>query len=669
MLYAGQGRTAEAEAHLKYSLSILENVVPADNPEFTTILSNLAVFYFKQGDWRRAIHFLRRSTAVIARRAQHGPPSANQKSGEAIQDDASVSSYDFSLLIKAVYRLKEELADDNASETFQAAQLAAIAEAAPFWNQIAISSAKGNTALEPVVTERQDLLDERQRLDVARSAAVAKVSYNPNRQKRARYVAKAAEIDHRITAIEGRLTSDFPNYAALAIPQALSKTRVQKYLKKNEALVLFFDTPAVQPTPEEIFVWVVTQNDSRWVRSELNGTSLARSVKALRCGLDEAAWKGTACLDILGSKNGGPDDDLLPYDLHRAHKLYQVLLGHSEDLIAGKDLLIVPSGPLTQLPFQVLVTDNPEANELSPKTFSKTAWLIKKHAITVLPSVSSLEDLRGHAKASKATKSIVGFGNPLLYGDGVPSLARVARDVRSCTKASIVRTASLRSVQRTAILPLGHSTRLANLNVLRIQSPLPQTVDELCAVAHSTESDVRNLFLGQIATEANIKSLSTKGELAKFKTLHFATHGALAGELSSNAEPGLILTPPAKASRLDDGYLSASEVAGLKLDADWVILSASNTASGDTQHAEALSGLAKAFFYAGARSLLVSHWYAERSAIVDLLTAAYRKLREDPDIGRAKAMQLAMVSLLRNGGNKWHPSYWAPFMLVGEGAE
>jgi CHAT domain-containing protein len=90
--------------------------------------------------------------------------------------------------------------------------------------------------------------------------------------------------------------------------------------------------------------------------------------------------------------------------------------------------------------------------------------------------------------------------------------------------------------------------------------------------------------------------------------LHFATHGTIAGEIEGASEPGLILTPPKAQSDVDDGYLSASEVAGLKLDAEWVILSACNTAAGGFEKAEALSGLARAFFYAGARALLVSHW-------------------------------------------------------------
>ena len=87
-----------------------------------------------------------------------------------------------------------------------------------------------------------------------------------------------------------------------------------------------------------------------------------------------------------------------------------------------------------------------------------------------------------------------------------------------------------------------------------------------------------------------------------------ATHGLLANEsqdvAQAAAEPALLLTPPQRASEEDDGLLTASEVAQLKLDADWVIMSACNTAAGDKLDTEALSGLARAFFYAGSRALL-----------------------------------------------------------------
>ena len=120
---------------------------------------------------------------------------------------------------------------------------------------------------------------------------------------------------------------------------------------------------------------------------------------------------------------------------------------------------------------------------------------------------------------------------------------------------------------------------------------------ELCDVAADLKADRNELRLGARATEHEVKALSASGALAKYRIVHFATHGALAGQLRGSTEPGLILTPPDTATEDDDGYLSASEIAGLKLDADWVILSACNTAGGEAG-GDALSGLARAFFYA-----------------------------------------------------------------------
>ena len=162
--------------------------------------------------------------------------------------------------------------------------------------------------------------------------------------------------------------------------------------------------------------------------------------------------------------------------------------------------------------------------------------------------------------------------------------------------------------------------------------------------------------------------MSEAGKLAQYRVIHFATHGAMAGELSSKSEPGLILTPPAEASEDDDGYLRASEIAALKLDADWVILSACNTAAGNAANAEALSGLARAFIYAQARALLVSHWAVNSNATVKLITTAMREIARDKSAGRAKALRRAMIAMIDNGKPyEAHPAFWAPFIVVGEG--
>jgi CHAT domain-containing protein len=159
-------------------------------------------------------------------------------------------------------------------------------------------------------------------------------------------------------------------------------------------------------------------------------------------------------------------------------------------------------------------------------------------------------------------------------------------------------------------------------------------------------------------------------DLSKYRTIAFATHGAMAGDIGGVGEAGLILTPPLQGTTDDDGYLSASEVARLKLNADWVVLSACNTAAADgTPGAEGLSGLAKAFFYAGARSLLVSHWWVASDATVPLTTTMLKEYEANPAQGKAEAHRKAMMALMVTPDHPEyaHPIFWAPFVIVGEG--
>ena len=149
----------------------------------------------------------------------------------------------------------------------------------------------------------------------------------------------------------------------------------------------------------------------------------------------------------------------------------------------------------------------------------------------------------------------------------------------------------------------------------------------------------------------------------------FSTHGLISGELTGLSEPALVLTPPQEGTEADDGLLTASEIAQLKLNADWVILSACNTASADKPGAEGLSGLARAFFYAGARALLVSHWPVESNAATQLTTTMFDELKTNPTIGRSEALRRSMMKLAANDNTPHysHPAFWAPFVVVGEG--
>jgi CHAT domain-containing protein len=177
----------------------------------------------------------------------------------------------------------------------------------------------------------------------------------------------------------------------------------------------------------------------------------------------------------------------------------------------------------------------------------------------------------------------------------------------------------------------------------------------------------QSVHLQLAATETNVK----KADLTRYRVLAFATHGLMAGDFRGLAEPALVLTPPDNGTEFDDGLLTASEVAQLKLNADWVILSACNTAAADdTPGAEGLSGLAKAFFYAGSRALLVSHWPVASAATEKLTTRMFKEGSDNPGIGKAEALRRSMLAMMADEKSPQltHPAFWAPFVVVGEGA-
>src|SRR5262245_41382128 len=130
---------------------------------------------------------------------------------------------------------------------------------------------------------------------------------------------------------------------------------------------------------------------------------------------------------------------------------------------------------------------------------------------------------------------------------------------------------------------------LGDVSALRHLAPLFDTADELKAIAASLGAPAKELILGANASETRVKSLSGSGRLAEYSVVAFATHGLVAGDIKGLAEPALALTVPDEPTEADDGLLTASEVATLKLNADWVILSACNTAAGGKPGAEALS--------------------------------------------------------------------------------
>jgi tetratricopeptide (TPR) repeat protein len=335
------------------------------------------------------------------------------------------------------------------------------------------------------------------------------------------------------------------------------------------------------------------------------------------------------------------------------------LIGPVEDVIKhARHLVIVPAGPLTSLPFHLLVTEKPATPIPQLKdiaSYRDAAWLIKRQAASVLPALASLKALRQVARRDPGAKPMVGFGDPVF---DPPERARAL----AARRTSRIRVAVTRGY--------GDFWQGANIDRVKLARYLPSlldTADELKAVAKKLGAAAGDIHLGSDASETVVKRTA----LNNYRVVYFATHGLVAGDVGGLAEPSLALTLPNQPTELDDGLLTASEVAQLNLNADWVVLSACNTAAADKPGAEALSGLARAFFYAGARALLVSHWSVDSEAATRLTTSTFAVMKSDPKVGRAAALRNAMLAYMNDNSSPLnaYPAFWGPFSIIGEGAE
>jgi len=430
---------------------------------------------------------------------------------------------------------------------------------------------------------------------------------------------KLALKEKKIQQFDTMLDRQFPQYQELTNPKPLQIKDVQKLLNNDEALISYL------VDSEGSYLWVVRKDNASMHRIELSTKDVNKKVRYLRQHLD------TSGISTL--------DQMPPFAVKEAHELYQDIFLPALPLLQGiKHLIIVPDGPLQKLPFGVLVTSPYEGKLTDPKSHRAVPWLAKDYALTVLPAVSSLRALRSFAKKSSGSEPFIGFGDPTF----------------SQEKRIPIKFAALFS--RGAI---------ANVEEVRKFPSLPETADELYSIAQTLNAPSSNVYLRERATEHKVRTM----DLTPYRTIAFATHGLMAGQFTGFTEPALVLTPPQKGTEKDDGLLTASEIAQLDLNADWVILSACNTAAGDSPGAEGLTGLAKAFFYAGTRTLLVSHWSVFSDASTALTTQLFNQLRNNPSIGKSEALRRSMLTLMNSEEETYyaHPMAWAPFIVVGEG--
>ncbi len=526
---------------------------------------------------------------------------------------------------------KEAVAETDAlnAEFFSVIQSATALNGADAVLRMASRFAAGQKGLGDPLARRGALLDDLARVKAALLSGFSQEG-GENAPDPRTLVVQAQALTSDIAAVDRLVERDFPVFFRFTSSAPLPLAEARALLKPGEAVLVFAFGPkngyAFALTPDKAVAALLP---------DLSEAKINADVSKLRSSLDPS--------------NAATASQLPRLDVETAYGLYARLFGPLDTALSDvKHLFIVPAGALSGLSFPALLTKKPEKPIERLADYKNLPWLARSWSVTLLPSANSLWALRELARPSQADRPFLGVGDPKLgTGEGAASRGLAGRSV----------------VTRGAV----------DLAKLRELPSLPDTADELREIAAILANKAPDsLLLSGAATEKGLRGKDLKA----YAVIAFATHGLIAGELGGLAEPALVLTPPAlkpgeTAPPDNDGLLLGSEAAALSLDADWIILSACNTAAGDGKAgADGLSGLARSFFLAGARTLLVSNWPVLSGAAVELTTRMLKHVSENPELHRSEALRLAMLELADNEDMPAyfaHPGAWAPFVVVGDG--
>ncbi len=529
--------------------------------------------------------------------------------------------------------LESSLGIDAAGEAFvvadalrgQAVQQAMLASSA--------RAAAGSPELAELVRQEQDSRQERNALYAILADLLSRPADQVLPQTIARMRQRSSELELTERTAMQSIRERFPAYADLITPRPPDIRATQTALRPGEALL------SILTTEEQSFIWAIpAQGKSSFAVIELGRQAIETSVNTLRSALDPGA--------------AAQLENLPRFDPVIAHRLYTQLL---EPVAPGwqgsQHLLVATGGALARLPFAVLLTapanEEGKVNGLPYTAYRNWPWLINMLAISQLPSASSLLTLR-HMPAGASTRSnFIGFGDPDFRGDGKPAKAATTRRFRQ--------------------VPFAGSAQASAVDYGSIAA-LPDTREEILALAKALNANpAQDVFLGKQASRNNV--LQT--DLSQRRIVAFATHGLIAGEYPGVDQPALALANPGSSQH---GLLTLDDILTLKLDADWVVLSACNTAAGDGRGGEAISGLGRGFFYSGSRSLLVTHWPVETASAQKLVIGVFNELSKAPGMIRAEALRHSMLAVMAAEGKEGkisfayaHPMFWAPYALIGDG--
>lgn len=653
------GRREEAAAHFERALAMMEEVRGPDSADLPPGLVELALIRMEQGRYEEAESLARRAVEIREKDEALTPWGvAKAKSvlaqaigeqgrslealeliGQATQimrDRINIGDRQTTFALHEVRSEREVFERHLAigyplfgkgngalvAELFEVIQLPHMTATAAAVSRMATRFARGNDKLARVLWEREQAVD---RL-AATQARLRDVLASESRLGPVDVLrADIDRLDTQVRELDDQIAQDSPRFGELLRPSPISLAEIRgaEWLEQGEAVLVQVTTP------NGTFLALADHTSVRFEHTDLETPELTERVARLRAGL-ETGLNPYTCV----SRNFL---DLQPFDVESAYRLYATIFASFKGELADiKTLFFVPDGAMQNITPSVLIRRPAEeappaygqfqSGKLSAlNVFRELDFLGLSIPIAVLPSLDALVRLR-EAEGLGRGQGFVGIA-PFAHKPEPQDPGRCARDLDD---------------RRDAFSSLAE---------------LSNTDEHITSLADLFSVDSRFLLFNLDSTKSALKD----PRVERAQVIAFATHGLIANEVKTLAEPALVLHPDG-----DDGLLLGSEIGELPLSAEWIILSACNTAApqGETG-AEGLSGLARAFFFAGSRSLLVSHWWIEAGSADFLARRTLEIWRGDRSIGKAEALRRAMNERAEGLLTHSHPYYWAGFSVVG----
>jgi CHAT domain-containing protein len=424
---------------------------------------------------------------------------------------------------------------------------------------------------------------------------------------------KALEAEEgRLAEVRNEIARRFPVYQELVNPRIPQPKELAAKLRPNEAYVSLY-------TGQRLGAAFVVTADGRLSLHKVDQSRslVLQSVRKMRLPFDESRMPAAA------GQWGG-------FDPAAAFDLYRVWLAPSTPALGKADSIhLAAGGALASVPWAATLIE-PAAS------LSTAKWWGSNKSISATPGASSI--VLSRSIASKlGDKPFMAFADPQFSNQ--PVNARAA-----ATRGKLVRSSS------------------GVFDYTKV-TPLPETLDEARAVASALHADpATDVISGSAATRSRV--LAEK--LDNRRVVAYATHGVLPGEIPRITKPALAMAFEGKGT--EDSLLTTDDIVTLRLSADWIILSACNTGLTESGTGEAVSGMARAFFAAGAKSILATQWAVESESAKLLVVETLGTYANNPALGKAQALASAQRSMIegKHGALFQHPFFWAPYFMIGE---